>query len=624
MTRKLDDVILRDGRRRLFKKGTPALSVPMTPLERAARYLLVGSLMGLACWCSITFTRLVGPVSELWVAGGLLTGILLVSERRLWVGYLVAAFTGYLVALTLHGDPWYVSLGFSVANIIEVVIVTFALAHYVDDFFDPANTKKIGLVSLAGNVCGSAVSAVIAALTLDLAGRAFFVPVLFTWFLAHTLGMAIFATLTAVAVHRGRRLFGNPGTRLEFAMALALVAAVCFAAFTHVRYAPPFVIYPPLLYCIFRHRFDGVVLGIAVVVVISVPLTLFHQAAPHAMDFGLSEDVLLLHLFLAITCLLAFPIAIALTESTFLTKGLRRSEQALAQQNLELQVLNEKLAGAQTQLMQSEKLAAIGQLAAGVAHEINNPIGYVRSNLTSLTSYLQKILSVLNAYEQLEQSLPDPPPQLTEVRALKEGVELDYLVKDIVSLLAESVEGVTRVEKIVKDLKSFSHLDQAEWQQADIHACIDSTLNVIAHELKYKGELVKGYGDLPRIHCLPFQLKQVFMNLLLNAAQAIERTGTITIRTGREGDHVWILISDTGQGIDPGHIHRIFDPFFTTKPIGVGTGLGLSVSYGIIKKHSGELTVASELGAGTTFTIRLPIVTPDPPAPEAVVLALEA
>jgi signal transduction histidine kinase len=282
-------------------------------------------------------------------------------------------------------------------------------------------------------------------------------------------------------------------------------------------------------------------------------------------------------------------------------------ELALQQRNTELESLNSKLAGTQSQLLQSEKMASVGQLAAGVAHEINNPIGYVHSNLVSLTRYLDNISLILAAYERLEKALVPTQPDLIELQRLKESTELDYVRRDIVELLAESVEGVTRVEKIVKDLKDFSHLDDAEWEKADVHAAIDSTLNVVWHELKYKGELIKEYGNLPLIQCLPFQLKQVFMNLLVNAAHAIESRGTITIRSGAEPEHVWFTISDTGKGIDPRHLNRIFEPFFTTKPVGVGTGLGLSVSYSIIQKHNGSIEVASELGKGTTFTIRLPI-----------------
>ncbi|MEO5561188.1 MAG: two-component regulator propeller domain-containing protein [Dokdonella sp.] len=281
-------------------------------------------------------------------------------------------------------------------------------------------------------------------------------------------------------------------------------------------------------------------------------------------------------------------------------------EDLVQERTAELVIMNHKLAGTQTQLLQSAKMASVGLLAAGVAHEINNPIGYVRSNLTSLASYVQKIFSVLQGYELLEKVFADTPPELAAVQALKQRVELDYLREDIVNLLTESVEGVTRVQKIVQDLKNFSHVDQAEWQQTNIHDCIDNTLNVIAHELKYRADVVKEYGTLPTIECFPFQIEQVIMNLLMNAAQAIEERGTVTIRSGCEGEWVWVSISDTGKGIEPENLDRIFEPFFTTKPVGVGTGLGLSVSYGIVQRHGGSIEVASALGSGTTFTIRLP------------------
>ena len=574
------------------------------------RFLVLGLIVGVACWCSITFTRLNGAVSTVWVASGLLTGVLLSAERRLWVGYFVAAFAGNLFARFVHGDVWYVNLGFSLANILEAGIVAFALEHFAGGLNDPAKFRRVGQVAVGSNLFASAISGVIAASIAAIAGTTPFMLVWGTWFAAHTLGMAIFATLTAVALQRGRWLLGKPGQRLEYAITLGLLAAVCLAVFTHSHYAISFLIFPPLLYCIFRNGFDGVVLGIIIIVIISITLTVAdNQSAQLAAGLGVAEDALLLQLFLAVVCLIAFPIAIVLTESRFLTRGLRESERRLAQQNTELQALNEKLIGTQNQLLQSEKMASVGQLAAGVAHEINNPIGFVSSNLRTLTDHLQKIFSVLDSYEQVEKDLAGALPQWQAVQALKRKVELNYIQGDAVDLLAESLHGTTRVEKIVKDLRDFAHFEEAEWQQADVHACIDSALNVIGNELT-GSEVVKQYGDLPLIECLSFELKQAFLNLLINAAHAIEHAGTITISTGREGNHVWITITDTGQGIDPRHINRVFEPFFTTKPVGAGAGLGLSVAYGIIKKHGGKLEVASVLGKGTTFTIQLPITAP--------------
>ncbi|MDP1704728.1 MAG: ATP-binding protein [Sulfurimicrobium sp.] len=273
----------------------------------------------------------------------------------------------------------------------------------------------------------------------------------------------------------------------------------------------------------------------------------------------------------------------------------------------ELQAANQKLAEAQGQLLQAEKMASIGQLAAGVAHEINNPVGYVASNLSSLGRYVNDLLSLLDACEQLDCTFSGDAPELLALRALKEKVNLTYLREDLHDLLAESKEGLERVKKIVLDLKTFSHVDEAEWQITDLHQGLESTLNIVWNELKYKAEVVKEYGTLQEIECLPSQLNQVFMNFMVNAAYAIESHGTITLRTGQAGEQVWVEVADTGKGIAPEHLGRIFDPFFTTKPVGKGTGLGLSLSYGIVKKHHGSIEVDSILGKGTTFRVWLPL-----------------
>lgn len=287
--------------------------------------------------------------------------------------------------------------------------------------------------------------------------------------------------------------------------------------------------------------------------------------------------------------------------------ALRTETAAVVERNAHLEALNQKLAAAQSQLMQSEKMASVGLLAAGVAHEINNPIAFVHANFATLKDYLGEFFQVLGAYEELERALPNEHPALLPIRAFKQSSDLAFLQQDTSALLAETLEGVLRIKKIVQDLKDFSHPDEPEWQRVDLHRCLDSTLNIVAPELKYKVQLVKRYGTLPNIYCLPFQLNQVFMNLLINAAQAIAVNGTITITTGVDGPMAWVTIRDTGAGIAAEHINRVFDPFFTTKPIGIGTGLGLSVSYGIVQRHGGTIVVDSVVGDGTAFTVRLPM-----------------
>jgi signal transduction histidine kinase len=284
------------------------------------------------------------------------------------------------------------------------------------------------------------------------------------------------------------------------------------------------------------------------------------------------------------------------------------AEAELLRRNTELTELNAKLSMAQEQLVQSEKLASIGQLAAGVAHEINNPIGYIFSNFGTLENYMANLFEMLNVYEEAESSICSPAV-VQHVRTVRERIELDFLKEDIAALMSESKEGIVRVRKIVQDLKDFSRVDaHQEWQWVNIHQGIDSTLNIVANEVKYKADVIKEYGDIPEVECLPTQINQVVMNIVVNAAHAMQaQHGKITIRTGSDGDNIWIEIADNGAGIPKEILSRIFDPFFTTKPIGSGTGLGLSLSYGIIQKHNGGIQVCSEPNVGTTFRITLPI-----------------
>ncbi len=285
-------------------------------------------------------------------------------------------------------------------------------------------------------------------------------------------------------------------------------------------------------------------------------------------------------------------------------------EEELQKRQAELREAYQRLNGTQEKLLQSEKMASIGQLAAGVAHEINNPIGYVHSNLGSLQEYLRSLFTVIEAYERALRA-PDPKALIPEIDDIRQRFDIDFISRDLPQLMAESREGIERVTRIVRDLKDFSYSDRSEsWKLVDLHAGLESTINIIWNELKYKVTLERHYGELPMIECLPSELNQVYMNMLLNAGQAIAERGTITVSTGVDGDCVWVEFADTGSGISPELRQRIFDPFFTTKPVGSGTGLGLSISYGIINKHHGRIELDSAPGEGSRFRIILPIRQP--------------
>jgi two-component system, NtrC family, sensor kinase len=288
------------------------------------------------------------------------------------------------------------------------------------------------------------------------------------------------------------------------------------------------------------------------------------------------------------------------------TEELAAANTRLENEQAELTALLRKVESAQQQLLQSEKMAAIGQLAAGVAHEINNPIGFVNSNLGTLKTYVGRMLKLIDTYEKL--GVQGDKSVLDVARG---EADIDFLREDLPDLLEESQGGLRRVTKIVQDLKDFSHVDQSEHQLADLNAAMESTLNVVWSELKYKAEVVRELGDIPEVDCVPAQINQVFMNLLVNAAQAIEKTGRITVRSGFEAEQVWFEVADTGKGMAEEVKKRIFEPFYTTKPIGKGTGLGLSISYDIIvKKHGGRIDVTSEPGFGTCFRLWLPLCMP--------------
>jgi signal transduction histidine kinase len=264
----------------------------------------------------------------------------------------------------------------------------------------------------------------------------------------------------------------------------------------------------------------------------------------------------------------------------------------------------------QRQLLQADRLSTIGQLAAGVAHEINNPIGYVHSNLGTLQEYIGALFALVEAHEAALQS-GDPLASREEVRIKRERLDIDFIIGDLPKLLAESREGIERVTKIVHDLKDFSHAGRDEaMRPSDLHRGLESTLNIVWNDLKYKVRLEKHYGELPLVECHLSEINQVLMNLLINAGQSITERGSIVIATGAENGEAWISIADSGCGIAPDALQRIFEPFYTTKPIGRGTGLGLAIAYSIIAKHNGRIEVTSQPGAGSAFRVVLPTVQP--------------
>jgi signal transduction histidine kinase len=256
-------------------------------------------------------------------------------------------------------------------------------------------------------------------------------------------------------------------------------------------------------------------------------------------------------------------------------------------------------------------MASVGQLVAGVAHELNNPIGFISSNVTTLADFVQRLRAMLESYQ--EATLPDA--DRSRIDARRQELKVDYALKYLDAMIAGIREGADRTRKIVGDLRVFARTSDDVWQPVDLHEELDSSLTLLNHLLKDRVTVVRKYGSLGPVECVRSQIDQVFLNVLANAAQAIPGPGTITIETRREGPMAVIDIADTGPGISSGALSRIFDPFFTTKPVGEGTGLGLSISYEIVTKHRGEIRAESPATGGAVFTLRLPVVRAGAPGP---------
>lgn len=265
----------------------------------------------------------------------------------------------------------------------------------------------------------------------------------------------------------------------------------------------------------------------------------------------------------------------------------------------------------QKQLTHAEKMVSLGTIAAGVAHEINNPISFIQSNLSTLKDYFVRVTEILNSYEVLSKSEKKNDHQsllqeLENIDQKKKEQDFVFILSDIGQALNDSLEGTDRIKEIVQGLRSFSRNDESVLGFVDLNEVLEGTLKLVWNELKYKCEVIKDLATLPLLRCYPRQLSQVFMNLLLNAAQSISEHGKVTIKTEASSDSIIVTIADTGKGMSKEVLSKIFDPFFTTKPVGAGTGLGLSISYGIIKKHGGVIEVESEEGKGSTFKVILP------------------
>lgn len=292
-----------------------------------------------------------------------------------------------------------------------------------------------------------------------------------------------------------------------------------------------------------------------------------------------------------------------------------QTQAELSSTNQELQKRISELQASQSQLVQTEKMSSLGQMVAGVTHEINTPLAYTRSNTVLVDSQLADINKLVEACARQADYLLNGEAldedtlaeQISHVAVLAQELRQEKIIEEMRELLRNNISGLNQIAELVSNLKNFSRLDRQKIASVDLNEGLESVLIIARNELKYKVDLIKDYGDIPQVRCSPSQINQVFLNLIVNAAHAIEQQGTISLRTRQQGDFVRVEIEDTGKGIPADIMPHIFDPFYTTKEIGEGTGLGLSIAYQIVQQHNGTIKVDSQPESGTKFVIDLPI-----------------
>ncbi|MDA2924431.1 ATP-binding protein [Acidobacteria bacterium AH-259-L09] len=287
-----------------------------------------------------------------------------------------------------------------------------------------------------------------------------------------------------------------------------------------------------------------------------------------------------------------------------LEEKVRERTRELEETNQQVREAYQELKQTQVQLIQSEKMASLGQLVAGIGHEIKNPLNFIYGNTDFLRAYIQNLKQLIKLYESEAKLKPEG---VRKLGSLKKEMNYSFMLEDLNTLIRNFEEGAKRIHSVITDLKTFSRMDSDQFQSVNIHEPIDLALNLLHNEYRDRIDIHKEYGDVPRVECHPGKISQVFMNLLANACQAIGTAGDIWIRTFSEDGMAVVEIEDSGVGIEQEHLGKIFEPFFTTKSVGKGTGLGLSISYSIIQQHQGEIRVESQREKGTKFSVRLPL-----------------
>ncbi|WP_460204156.1 MASE1 domain-containing protein [Scytonema sp. NUACC21] len=561
-------------------------------------------------------------VTVVWPTAGIYLAAVLVLKYRIWPAILLSEL---LINSSLVYQNIVVSVAISIIDLIDPLLVTFLINRFIKGYYFLNRSqdvfKFVGVI-----ITAPLLSTTLATTVLCLNGVASWTEYGETWWFWWT-SIVISMLLVTPALltwSKRSRLLRQPRKLwiVEFAFLLFLTAVITQVAFGG-EYSVEYMLIPLLAWSAFRFQHREVTLLIVIMSGIAIWGTV--QGYGSFARPSVNESLVLLQFFVGVIALSTLLLAAVIHENRQAALELQQAneelEERVEKRTLELKNALQELQQTQFQIVQSEKMSSLGQLVAGVAHEINNPVNFIHGNIGHLQDYTQNLLRMLQLYQQRHLS-NDP-----EIQALAEEIDLEFLIEDLQRMLVSIKMGTDRIRGIVLSLRNFSRMDEAEFKTVDIHEGIESTLLILQHRLKDKPEspaieVKRDYGNLPQVECYPGQLNQVLMNILVNAIDVLdevnakrtyqqikENPSQIAIHTTvKDAKWVEIAVADNGSGMTPEVRNRIFDPFFTTKPVGKGTGMGMAISYQIItERHGGKLECFSTVGKGTEFIIQLPI-----------------